>query len=238
LWILFLRWENRSSIATGCGSACGASLRATFASAAVPGNTRAGSVRSGATAGRPNPDFLNAELLGDAFLKPLDPFRQRVGVLIFEFASSASKAFSDRGGFLRSARSVSVSPPAGLALCRGVRDAELLTTGYFERLKAHNVPHVFNGWTRMPQIDEQLALPGSLTSDIIVTRALLKRERPYEQAVQAFSPYDRIREVTAAARKGLREIIDFATADGRPAFIFVNNRLEGNSPMTIVAITH
>jgi hypothetical protein len=31
--------------------------------------------RYGATAGRPNPDFLNAELLGDAFLKPLDPFR-------------------------------------------------------------------------------------------------------------------------------------------------------------------
>jgi hypothetical protein len=28
-----------------------------------------------------------------------------------------------------------------------------------------------------------------------------------------------------------------AVVDGTPAFIFVNNRLEGNSPGTIVAIT-
>jgi len=28
-----------------------------------------------------------------------------------------------------------------------------------------------------------------------------------------------------------------AMVDGTPAFIFVNNRLEGNSPGTIVAIT-
>ena len=40
-----------------------------------------------------------------------------------------------------------------------------------------------------------------------------------------------------AVRRGLRELIDIARVDGRPAFIFVNNRLEGNSPGTIVSIT-
>jgi hypothetical protein len=31
--------------------------------------------------------------------------------------------------------------------------------------------------------------------------------------------------------------MDIARVDGRPAFIFVNNRLEGNAPGTIVSIT-
>ncbi len=82
-----------------------------------------------------------------------------------------------------------------------------------------------------------MAIPESRTADAIVARALLKRGRPYEEAVRIFSPYDRVQEVNEPVRRGLRELIDIAIVDGRPAFIFVNNRLEGNSPGTIVAIT-
>ena len=35
--------------------------------------------------------------------------------------------------------------------------------------------------------------------------------------------------------EALRELIDVALVEGRPAFLFVNNRLEGNSPGTIVS---
>ncbi|HVX57377.1 MAG TPA: hypothetical protein VHA37_06610, partial [Candidatus Saccharimonadales bacterium] len=72
---------------------------------------------------------------------------------------------------------------------------------------------------------------------LIVARALLRRGRPYEEAVRMFSPYDRVQDVNEGVRNGLRELIDIAIVDGQPAFIFVNNRLEGNSPATIVAIT-
>jgi hypothetical protein len=67
--------------------------------------------------------------------------------------------------------------------------------------------------------------------------ALLKSGRPYADAVEKFSPYDRVQEVNEEVREGLREIVDIAMVDRRPAFVFVNNRLEGNSPGTIVAIT-
>ena len=80
-------------------------------------------------------------------------------------------------------------------------------------------------------------MPGSHTSDLIVARALLKNGRPYEDAVRMFAPYARVQEVNEEVRAGLREILDMAVVDGRPAFVFVNNRLEGNSPGTIVAIT-
>ncbi|HLY41459.1 MAG TPA: hypothetical protein VKR52_09600, partial [Terracidiphilus sp.] len=81
------------------------------------------------------------------------------------------------------------------------------------------------------------AIPASQTSDLLVARALLRRGRPYEDAVLQFTPYDRVQEVNEPVRRALRELIDIARVDGRPAFIFVNNRLEGNSPGTIVAIT-
>jgi hypothetical protein len=45
-----------------------------------------------------------------------------------------------------------------------------------------------------------------------------------------------VQEVNEPVRRALRELIDIAIVDGKPAFIFVNNRLEGNSPGTIVAI--
>ena len=118
-----------------------------------------------------------------------------------------------------------------------VRNAELLTPRYFETLHAHNTPHVYNAWTRMPEIRAQIAMPKSRTADTIVARALLRRGRPYEDAVKKFAPYTAVQEVNEPVREGLRELIDMAKADGATAFIFVNNRLEGNSPGTIVAIT-
>ena len=42
--------------------------------------------RHGAKAGLPNADFLNADLFATAFLKPCEPIRARVGVLMFEFS--------------------------------------------------------------------------------------------------------------------------------------------------------
>lgn len=47
----------------------------------------------------------------------------------------------------------------------------------------------------MPGIREQLAFPGSITSNLIVTRALLKPGRAHQEAVDSFSPHDRVREV-------------------------------------------
>jgi hypothetical protein len=118
-----------------------------------------------------------------------------------------------------------------------VRNADLLCSRYFDCLRAHNVPHVYNAWTRMPEIRQQVAMRGSRTADLIVARALLRRGRPYEDAVKRFSPYASVQEVNEPVRQGLRELVDMAVVDGTPAFIFVNNRLEGNSPGTIVSIT-
>jgi uncharacterized protein YecE (DUF72 family) len=193
--------------------------------------------RYGAVAGLANPSFLDAGLLESGFLKPLEPFRGQVGVLIFEFASSVRNVFPKAADFVTVLDPFLSSLPAGWHYGVEIRSAEFLDPRFFDCLRAHNVAHVYNAWTRMPGIHEQLAIPGSRTSDLMVARALLKRARPYEDAVQMFSPYTQVQEVNEEVRSALREIVDVAMVDGVPAFVFVNNRLEGNSPGTIVAIT-
>lgn len=42
--------------------------------------------RFGVRAGKPNENFLNADLFTNAFLKPCEPFRKNVGLLMFEFS--------------------------------------------------------------------------------------------------------------------------------------------------------
>ena len=128
--------------------------------------------------------------------------------------------------------------------CRGnfatsveIRNAEFLTPAYFACLARYQVAPVYNAWTRMPELSEQIAIPESRTTDLMVCRALLKHGRPYEDAVKKFSPYTEVQEVNEPARKALRELIHVAREERRTTFIFVNNRLEGNSPGTIVSIT-
>jgi uncharacterized protein YecE (DUF72 family) len=189
--------------------------------------------RYGAQAGRDNPAFLDTALLGQSFLGELAPFREQVGVLIFEFGRMRETVAE----FVKVLDPFLARLPAGWRYGVEIRNADFLTPDYFACLRAHRVTHVYNAWSRMPEIGAQMAIPESHTSDLIVSRALLRRGRPYEEAVETFAPYDRVQEVNEPVRYALRELIERARVDGRPAFIFVNNRLEGNSPGTIVAIT-
>ena len=193
--------------------------------------------RYGAVAGLENPAFLDSTLLELSLLRVLEPWRAQTGVLIFEFGTMRRQCFESVREFVAALDPFLDRLPVGFRYAVEVRNAEFLDPVYFDCLKAHKVSHVFNAWTRMPELREQMAMPGSMTSDLIVARALLKRARPYEEAVRKFAPYERVQEVNEPVRGALRELLRMAKVDGRESYIFVNNRLEGNSPGTIISIT-
>jgi uncharacterized protein YecE (DUF72 family) len=192
--------------------------------------------RYGAQGGHENPTFLDARLFLDAFLRPLIPYHANTGVLIFEFGTFAKTSFSGVGPFLEQLDPFLGDLPPEFRYAVEIRNPEFLTPQYLDCLRAHNVAHVFNAWTRMPELPAQIAVPGSMTADFLVCRALLRYGRKYEDAVKAFEPYSELRDPNPAARAGLREIVQVAKREKRTAFVFVNNRLEGNAPGTIVAI--
>jgi hypothetical protein len=64
----------------------------------------------------------------------------------------------------------------------------------------------------------------------------LRQGRPFEIAVQKFSPYTQTVEENPEARTALKDLVERAQRKREPAYLFVNNRLEGNSPLTIQAV--
>jgi uncharacterized protein YecE (DUF72 family) len=118
-----------------------------------------------------------------------------------------------------------------------VRNPEFLDESYLAVLRKNRIAHVFNAWTRMPTLSEQMQHPDVFTTDFTVTRALLRAGRPYEEAVRLFSPYQSIQEPNEEVRNALRSLLSRAKKQGEATYIFVNNRLEGNAPGTIETIT-
>jgi len=72
------------------------------------------------------------------------------------------------------------APPEGFRYAVEIRNPEYLIPDYLDLLASRNVAHVFNAWTRMPALDEQVQLPDAFTADFTVVRALLKKGSPAE----------------------------------------------------------
>lgn len=192
--------------------------------------------RYGARAGQPNEAFLNAAIFGECMLRPLEPYRDRIAAFIFEFGTFNKSSFEDEAPFLDHLHSFLEALPKQYRYSVEVRNPEFLAADYFACLRSHGVAHVFNAWTRMPELGVQITLADAFTTNFTVVRALLRRGRSYEEAVKSFQPYQQVQEPNPAARQALRGVIQRARTQREPAFIFVNNRLEGNAPGTISAI--
>jgi uncharacterized protein YecE (DUF72 family) len=195
-----------------------------------------GHARYGKVAGEKNDDFLNADLFRNLFLKPLMPYNDQVGPLILEFGSFPKSVFPNPHDFYGAVETFLDGLPGDFRYSIEIRNADYLTPEYLDLLRDHNVAHVFNAWTRMPGLEDQSQLPDAYSADFTVVRALLKKGRDYEQAVETFEPYERIQEPNEGAREGMARIARDCLGRKIPAFLFVNNRLEGNAPGTIEAV--
>lgn len=187
--------------------------------------------RYGPRGGQANENFLSASILETAFLTPLRPYRDRIAALIFEFTPMRST-----DGFLDSLDTFLASLPGDFRFAVEIRNAELLGDEYLRLLSQRRVAHVFNAWTRMPEIGAQIRVPGAFTTDFTLVRALLRKGRPYEQAVEQFSPYQRVADPNPEGRAAIGEVIERARREKQPSYIFINNRFEGNAPGTMEAI--
>ena len=190
-----------------------------------------------ARAGQLNPDFLNPDLFVEAVYQPYQrDFADHTGPFVFEFQAIARGSGVTPEEFAtRLDRFFSALPrDAGYAV--EIRNEEFLTPMYFAVLREHGVAHVFSSWTRMPPMGDQLDLPGALSGPFIVARALLQQGRTYDEAVDAFAPYDRIQDPSPALRHDLLRLIETAVHARIPAYLLVNNRAEGSAPLTIAEV--
>jgi uncharacterized protein YecE (DUF72 family) len=194
--------------------------------------------RYGPRAGQQNETFLSVELFEAAFLRALEPWRERIPVLIFEFGTFSKKSYPAPERFFADLDRFLSRLPRTWRYAVEVRNEEYLVPEYFGILRERGVAHVFNAWTRMPPLHRQVEIAEAYTTDFTVVRALLRVGRPYETAVKMFTPYENVQDPNPRARETMRHLVERAHRRREPAYLFINNRLEGNAPVTIDAVVH
>ncbi len=192
--------------------------------------------RYGVRAGEENEHFLDDIAFKAYFARRLEPYADRLGPLIFEFGTFNKKTFPSPGDFYDRLGPFLGALPKGFRYAVEIRNADYLSPEYFSLLASRGVAHCFNAWTRMPELIDQIRLPDVETADFTVTRALLDKGRTYEKAVETFEPYEKLQDPNDRAREAMAEIAGGALKRKKPAFLFVNNRLEGFAPGTIEAV--
>ncbi|MFT3707820.1 MAG: DUF72 domain-containing protein [Archangium sp.] len=183
---------------------------------------------------RPGPQFLDVGFFNDAVLAPIDAaFSKHIGPLLFQFTPLSPSELPKPNDFAFKLDRFFSRLPKAFSYAVELRNSELLTPAYFQALARNQVAHVFNHWERMPPIREQLARQGSLTAPHVVCRLLLPQGTGYEEAREAFAPFDKLHAIDDVMRADTAALWRACRAAGRSLSIIVNNKAEGSSPLTV-----
>ena len=194
--------------------------------------------RVGERAGTRNPSFLDPERVQSEVLRPFEAaFTDHAGPFVFELPPIPEGALPSERTVPDAIERMLERLPSTFRYAFELRNRELLTKRYFDVLRAHRAAHCFNLWTAMPTVGLQLTIPGSITTDFVVCRLMLPPATRYEAMKKSFEPFDRIvreqpemREDVVALEETCEEL------DVKAAFVLVNNKAEGSSPLTVRAL--
>lgn len=199
----------------------------------------------GAKAGEQNRSYLDARTFIQEFLTPAQSaLRDKLGPIMFEFSPFffggpyAMDSYKPLD-FVKDLHLFLEQLPSGPKYAVEVRDPILIDPNfgrYIDCLEYHGVAHVLNEQTWMPELHEQMQVPGIFTTDYTVVRGLVRPGVTHESAVKEFSPYDRTQRELPLFRSALADLIHISLTDNRTIFAYLNNRLEGNSPNTISGV--
>jgi len=186
-------------------------------------------------AGQPNPRFLDAKLFEDLVLTSYREakFEPHTGPFLFEFkrhGMSTEEFCSRLDGFFSQL-------PKGFQYAVEIRNSGPFGIDYLQMLSFHGVAHVYNHWSSMPPLMEQHRLMQSFTSDFTELRLLTPLKMSYEAAKKRAEPYTKIVEALPVMRRDTVALVKKAVAENRRTYVLVNNRSEGNAPMTVRAFT-
>jgi uncharacterized protein YecE (DUF72 family) len=196
--------------------------------------TYATHARYGIKAGQRNPNFLNA----DAFIKlVLQPYRDarfgpHTGPFLFEFQRhglSVQEFCSELDGFF-------ARLPKDFRYAVEIRNAGMLGPQYHEVLRRHDVAHVYNHWTFMPSLAEQHQRMRTFTAPFSVFRLQTPLKMTHEAAKKRAEPYNKIVGELPEMRQDTVRLVRQAVGENRTTYVLVNNRAEGNAPLTIQAL--
>ena len=118
--------------------------------------------------------------------------------------------------------------PRDLLYAIELRNPELLSESYIQAIGEVRACHCFNVHPTMPSLEEQARRVDATSLPAVVVRWMLRRNRTYGDAKDAFYPFNRLAEPDTESRKAIAALCRNANR----AFVIVNNKAEGCAPLS------
>ena len=187
--------------------------------------------------GGANPEFMSARRLIDDLLAPFErSFAAYAGPFILEFPPVRAAAGIDSRIFVRALDRLLGALPPRFRYAVELRNRQFLTPDYARVLATHGAGHVYNYWSAMPMPGDQTAVVPPESLSFAVVRLLLAPGTWYDDQRARFRPFNRIVAEDGTMRAQAVSIARRVAAMDRDAFLLVNNKAEGSSPLTVMGL--
>jgi len=195
----------------------------------------------GGEASRDNPTFLDAAATAATFVEPaVAGLGPKAGPLVFQFPPLGRRLTADLPKITaRIATFMAVlrgRTPRSVTLAVEVRDPELACSSFAAGLRDSGAVPCLAVHARMPRVADQAAAFGIDRDDCqvpLVARWNLHAGHRYEEAKQAYFPFNRLIQEDPPTRTTLASLAARAAAHGRDVFITINNKAEGSAPCSV-----
>lgn len=196
---------------------------------------------------RANPHFLNAEEAVKMFVEPaLEGLAHRLGALVFQISPLPNHLLTrmpeviDRlHQLLRAIPNFRHIAPDGVVAVE-VRDPQWLTPQFVHALRDTGATYCMGLHAKMPPIAEQLPILRTLWPGPLVCRWNLNPLHGaygYEDAQQAYSPYDKMIDPDLETRATLAKVIAGTAKARQNVYITLSNKAEGSAPLSVMELT-
>jgi uncharacterized protein YecE (DUF72 family) len=163
-------------------------------------------------------------------------FRAHTGPIVLEFPPFPRSQRLSPSDFHQRLERFLAALPREFEYAVELRDARLLSPAYRAILARHGIAHTYNYWSAMPRPADQAAVVPPEEGPFSVVRLLLRPGTWYEDQRERFKPFNRLVDPDEAMRADVVAVTRRALARGRRVYILVNNKAEGSSPLTVMAL--
>lgn len=178
--------------------------------------------------GQDNPLALDPTYVEDAVVPRFAELGDRLGQVLLQLPPQDSRGFGDRF-YHRLAAILAVPLPWTLE----VRTPDWLTPSLAAVCRDTGAVPVLSLHPRLPDLRTQWRLLELARQPFLSIRWNLSGSRGYEDAKQAFAPFDRLVAPRPEERGQLAKAVRWAIERERPVWIIANNKAEGCAPLTL-----
>ncbi len=187
-------------------------------------------VRTKDDSASPNPVFLDVDYAMEEVIGPcMEGLGERASVLLLQFPPQRVDSVDS---FSKKLHRFLEALPKELLYALELRNPELLSESYVEAIRDVGACHCFNVHPTMPSLEAQARRIDPASLPAVVVRWMLRRNRTYGDAKDAFYPFNKLAEPDEDSRKAIATLCRGA----KRAFVIVNNKAEGSAPLSLIRL--